>query len=295
MTQRPGRVLARLVLGAAVGAGILATTAGTAAAKTATCSGSADNFPANVGTLSGNIAGNVTISGVCAVWAGPTTVNGNLTVSPGSTLIAAFSTSSLTVTRNILVKRGGTLILGCFASSFGCFDDPDQNNPTLNGPASVGGSIISTGALGVIVHDTTIKHNVVQSGGGGGFTCDPQGIFALLGPPAYSTYEDSTIGGNVGFTGITGCWAGLARAKVGGNVNVIDNQAADPDALEIVSNNISGNLNCEGNSMVWDSGDPTGDLFPRDPQPNTVDGQRLGQCVLASPTTEGGPPGPGPF
>jgi hypothetical protein len=288
-------VLARLVLGAAVGAGILATTAGTAAAKTATCSGSADSFPANVGTLSGNIAGNVTISGVCAVWAGPTTVNGNLTVSPGSTLIAAFSTSSLTVTRNILVKRGGTLILGCFASSFGCFDDPDQNNPTLNGPASVGGSIISTGALGVIVHDTTIKRNVVQSGGGGGFTCDPQGIFALLGPPAYSTYEDSTIGGNVGFTGITGCWAGLARAKVGGNVNVIDNQAADPDALEIVSNNISGNLNCEGNSMVWDSGDPTGDLFPRDPQPNTVDGQRLGQCVLASPTTEGGPPGPGPF
>jgi hypothetical protein len=115
------------------------------------------------------------------------------------------------------------------------------------------GNIIATNALGVIVHDTTVGGNVIQHRGGGGFTCDPQGVFALLGPPAYTAYA------------------------------------------EIVLNHIHGNLNCRRNSMVWDSGDLTDNLFPRDPQPNTVDGKRRGQCVLSSPTTEGGPLGPGPF
>jgi hypothetical protein len=136
---------------------------------------------------------------------------------------------------------------------------------------------------------------VTQNGGGGGFTCDPQGIFAQLGPPAYSAYEDSSIGGNVGLAGITGCWMGMARDQVHGNVKVINDQLADPDAIEIVLNDIRGNLVCQGNSMVWDSGELTEDLFPRVPQPNTVDGKRVGQCVLASPSEEGGAPGPGAF
>jgi hypothetical protein len=294
--RRPGRVFSRLCVGGLLAAGLLAVTAGQAAAKdNATCTGSADNFPAEAGVLSGTYSGNVQVSGVCGAVAGPTTINGNLTVLPGSTLIAAFASSPLTVKRNIIVQSGGTLILGCFASSFGCFDDPNQDNPTLNGPAVVGGNIISSDPLGVIVHDATIGGNVVQSGGGGGFTCDPQGIFALLGPPAYTTYEDSTVAGNVGLTGMTGCWLGLARVQVGGNVRVIDDQMADPDAIEIVLNQIQGNLNCQDNSMVWDSGDLSDDLYPRAPQPNTVGGNRIGQCVLASPATEGGPPGPGPF
>ena len=78
-------------------------------------------------------------------------------------------------------------------------------------------------------------------------------------------------------------------------MRVIDDQMADPDAIEIVLNQIQGNLNCQDNSMVWDSGDLSEDLYPRAPQPNTVGGNRIGQCVLASPATEGGPPGPGPF
>jgi hypothetical protein len=136
---------------------------------------------------------------------------------------------------------------------------------------------------------------VIQHHGGGGFTCDPQGVFALLGPPAYSAYEDSTIGGSVDLKGIKGCWMGMARDQVHGSVRVFNNQLADPDAIEIVLNDIHGNLNCRRNSMVWDSGELGPDLFPRQPQPNTVDGKRRGQCVLASPTTEGGPSGPGPF
>ena len=297
MRRPPGRTISRFFVGVVLAVGLLAASAGPAAAKTSTCTGSADNFPNELGLLSGNYSGNVEISGDCAVAAGPTTVNGNLTVLPGSALVAAFSTSPLTVTGNITVKNGGTLILGCFASSFACFDDPNQDNPTLNGPASVGGNITESQPLGVIVHDTAIGGNVTENGGGGGFTCDPVGFFAQIpdGPPAYSAYEDSTIGGNVGVTGMTGCWMGLARVDVRGNVKVINNQMFDPDAIEIVLNHIHGNLNCQENSMVWDSGDLTENLFPRVPQPNTVDGNRNGQCVLSSPIVEGGEPGPGPF
>lgn len=301
MRQRPGRMFSRLFVGVVLAVVLLAVSASSAGAKNTkhpqnnTCTGSADNFPTELGTLSGTYSGHVKISGACAVAAGPTTINGNLTIGPGSTLIAAFSSSPLTVTGNIKVQSGGTLVLGCFATSFGCFDDPSQDNPTLNGPATVGGNIIATNALGVIVHDTTVGGNVIQHHGGGGFTCDPQGVFALLGPPAYTAYEDSTIGGSIDLKGMSGCWLGLARDQVQHNVRVFNNQLADPDAIEIVLNHIHGNLNCRRNSMVWDSGDLSDNLFPRDPQPNTVDGKRRGQCVLSSPTTEGGPLGPGPF
>jgi hypothetical protein len=78
-------------------------------------------------------------------------------------------------------------------------------------------------------------------------------------------------------------------------VRVFNNQMADPDAIEILSNHVHRNLNCRRNSMVWDSSDIGEELFPREPHPNTVDGNRKGQCVLSSPTTEGGPSGPDPF
>jgi len=48
--------------------------------------------------------------------------------------------------------------------------------------------------------------------------------------------------------------------------------------------------------MTWNSSEASmSHLFPRIPQPNTVGRNRIGQCVLASPTTPGGPRGPGPF
>jgi hypothetical protein len=88
---------------------------------------------------------------------------------------------------------------------------------------------------------------------------------------------------------------GTARVDIGGNASYVNNQLADPDAIEVVLNHIHGNLSCQGNSMMWDSGDLTDDLFPRVPQPNTVDGNRSGQCVLSSPMSPGGPLGPGAF
>jgi hypothetical protein len=82
---------------------------------------------------------------------------------------------------------------------------------------------------------------------------------------------------------------------VGGNLDMLHNQLADPDAIEIISNDISGNLLCQKNSRVWDSADLSESLYPRLAEPNSVDGHRIGQCVLASPASEGGPSGPGPF
>jgi hypothetical protein len=271
-----------------------------AGAGVQTCSGTSDA----PGVLSGTTSSNVVVNGDCEVNAGPAVVRGNLTITPGSALIAAFAmndvagsgSSSLTVGGNLTVQSGGTLIMGCLPTSFPCFDDPSADNPTLSSADIVSGNLTENGPLGVIVHDSTIDGNVTENGGGGGISCDPSGIFSVFDSPVYSDYEDSTVGGSLGVTGLKSCWLGMARDNVGGNMRVLNDKLADPDAIEILSNQITGNLLCLGNSMVWDSFDlsDTG-LFPRQAAPNTVTGHRIGQCVLSSPMTDGGPPGPGPF
>jgi hypothetical protein len=114
----------------------------------------------------------------------------------------------------------------------------------------------------------------------------------------YSDYEDSTVVGDLTIAGLRSCWLGMARVHLGGNANFANSKFADPDAIEILANHIRGDLVCVGNSMVWDSADisPTpGVLFPRLPEPNWVGGHRFGQCRLSSPTSQGGPLGPGLF
>jgi hypothetical protein len=269
---------------------VLAVPAG--AAGPATCSGTVDS----PGTLVGTISGNVQVSGVCFVDAGPLVVNGNLTVQAGAALIAAFGAtgSDVTINGNLDLKNGAAMVLGCNPVSSPCFDD-NPDNPTLTVTATVNGNMTSSQALGVVVHNTTVGGNVEQHGGGGGFNCDPSGVFAAFGSPVFSTYEDSSVGGNLDISNVSSCWMGTARVDIGGNASYVNNQLADPDAIEIVLNHIHGNLSCQGNSMVWDSGDLSDNLFPRAPQPNTVDGKRSGQCVLSSPTSPGGPSGPGSF
>jgi len=277
------------------------------AAGTDTCSGSLGDFPAHVGVLSGIHSGNVVINGACAVNAGPTEVKGDLTVLPGSVLLAAFGetnfqpgspASTLTVDGSLSVRSGGTLLLGCFATSFPCFDDPmtgPDNSPTLNSPATVGGNLTSNEPLGVIVHDGTIGGNVGESGGGGGLTCDPVGAFAAFGSPAYSDYEDSSVGGWMAIRGLTSCWLGVARVHIGQSLTVTNDQLLDPDAIELLSNTIGGDLSCFGNRMVWDSADLTNDLYPRVWLPNTVGGTRHGQCEKAPSIEKPGGVSPGAF
>jgi hypothetical protein len=241
--------------------------------------------------LSGTYSSNVTIEGVCAAVAGPVLIEGNLTLTPGSGLNAAFAKGSVTVRGNLSVGRGAFMYLGCIPRSFACFDDPNPENPTLSSASKVEGNIIETQPLGVVVHNSTIGGNVQETGGGGGTTCEnPPPTFPF---GVYSDYEDSTIGGSVDVIGLDSCWLGLARDSVGRNVDILQNQLADPDAIEIIGNQIGNNLVCQGNSMVWDSNETAG-LFPREPHPNEVR-HRVGQCVLSSPLSPGGPLGPGPF
>jgi hypothetical protein len=297
---RRGRGPARaLATGATALVALLATAAVASASPPQTCRGTT-SAP---GTLAGNYPGDVTIDGVCAVNGGPTHVHGTLTLEPNSALLAVFALnhaggddpSSLVVDHNVKVLKNATLFLGCLATSQPCIDDPHPNEPTLGSADKIRGSLWESQPLGVVVHNTTIGGNVKEQGGGGGFNCNPEGVFAFIQSPVFSAYEDSTIGGNLSIKGLVSCWLGVARVHIGGNAQFLNNRLADPDAIEILSNTIEGNLTCRGNSMVWDNSELTDDLFPRQPHPNAVDGRRFGQCELASPNTKGAPPGPGPF
>jgi hypothetical protein len=160
----------------------------------------------------------------------------------------------------------------------------------------------------VLVHNATIGGNFTEVGGGGGLSCAPPttGPFSVIMAPVYSTFEDSTIHGNLEFKRLTTCWIGVARVHVHGNLLVSHNNTGDPDAIEIVSNTVNKNLACQGNTHpsgmppgtqpVWDSAEVVQmATYPRTPKPNTVHGKRKGQCKLAPPALPGDPLGPGPF
>ena len=170
-----------------------------AASQTHVCSGTSLNSP---GVLSGTFR-DVVVQGVCVVSNGPAVVNGTLTVESGGALVAAFAAGHLTVTKDVEVSRDGTAILGCFASSFPCLDDPDQNSPTLNSPVLVRRDVLARGGLGVLMHDTTVRRDVHEVGGGGGVNCNPTGFFEMVGSPAYSDYEDSTVGRDLSVSGLS--------------------------------------------------------------------------------------------
>ena len=107
----------------------------------------------------------------------------------------------------------------------------------------------------MVIHDSTIGGDATQIGGGGGVSCTPIGIFAKFGSPVYSDYEDNTIGGNLRVTGLDSCWLGGLRNKIGGSVTFSNNTLADPDANEILTNHIAGNLLCSDNSPAMEYGD----------------------------------------
>jgi hypothetical protein len=268
------------------------------------------------GVLKGAYPHGVIVKGVCAVNAGKAHVFGAVTVTNGAALGAVFAHdhSSLTITGNLVVDKGGTVFLGCKANpdgtGFPCVDDPNQKHPTLTSHAVVTGSIIEHSPLGVIVHNSAIGGNITETGGGGGLGCGTptSGIFAAVHSPVYSDYEDSTVGGNVNVSGITTCWLGIARVAVHGNVTLGHNALGDPDGIEVLTNTISKNLSCQGNSHpaggppgampVWDSGEANPNsnaIYPRVSHPNTVGGTRSGQCVTGSPVTLGGPPAAAAF
>lgn len=292
-----------LAAGLGAGAGVQAAQASAAhhsAPAPAICSGTR-KAP---GVLMGSYPHGVRVKGLCEVNAGNVKVHGNLTVLPAGAILADYAVddrvpgapSSLEVSGSVLVEKGATAVLGCEPQEYNCVDDPEQKtSPTLVSSDRIGGSVRGTQALGIILHHDVVGGSISQVGGGGGSNCDASGIFNNLGQPDYSDYEDSTVRGSLSVHGLDSCWLGIARMDVGSSVSIVGDDLNDPDAVEVLANTISGNLTCSYDSGVWDSGDESEQLYPRVPEPNTVRGQRSGQCVLATPATEGGAPGPGAF
>jgi hypothetical protein len=258
MAKRFGAVAAVVVA-----AGALQVVAPTAsfAAGAATCSG---------GSVAAGSYLSLTISGFCTVDTGNITVAHDLTVAPGGELIAAFGGSDVHVGGNLTVRANGVLILGCEPEAFVCVNDPDQNVGTLITNDTIGHNVTTQGALAVIVHATKIGLNEVVQGGGGGVTCNST-IPNVPGPPAYIDFEDTSVGGNAIIQGVQSCWAGFIRDTVGHNVIYQGNAFADPDASELTTNTVGGNMICFRNSPQVQFGDSQG-------TPNIVSGHALGEC-----------------
>jgi hypothetical protein len=252
-----GRLAALLVAGGAGVALPLLPVAASAANGNATCSG---------GSVAAGTYQSLTVAGFCSVDAGPVTVTKNVTVAAGGALVAAFGGSDLNVGGNLTVGSHAILVLGCEPEAFPCFNDPNASTSD-----HVGGNLAADGALMVLAHHNTIGGNVAQSGGGGGVNCSTF-PFGPSGPPAYSTYEDNTIGRNASVTGLRTCWLGFIRNTVTRNVNFNNNITFDPDGNEVVTNSVGWNLNCRANSPAPQVGDSGG-------SPNTVGRKATGQCV----------------
>jgi hypothetical protein len=226
----------------------------------------------------GNIApgtyASVTVTGTCYVPQGSVVIHGNLIIAPGALLDAVSPAppaptgsalpGEVSVSGNVIVGRGAVLGLGCSPSV--CTDSTND---------SVGGNIVGSQALAVIVHGVTIGGSVVVSGGGGGVTCTPPPLFLTdpqLAGPAYGDFENNVISGNLTVISVRSCWFGALRNEIGGNVVYAGNVYADPDANEILNNTVDANMICLFNSPAVQVGDS---MAP----PNVVSGLALGECA----------------
>jgi hypothetical protein len=250
------RTLLKICIGLAA---VACLVAGTGVAGPAQAAGALSRATCSGGAITAGTYSSLTVTGVCFIPSGTVTVLGNLIIAPNAALNAATGTGQLNVSGNALVGKNATFVLGCSPEA-GCDHTTSDR---------VSGNVVADRALALIFHSNTIRGNVIVQGGGGGVTCATPMPF---GGPAYSTFEDSHINGNVVVSGYHSCWFGLIRNSVHGNVILTNNTFADPDAMETVTNTISGNLICFGNSPAPQVGDSMGNL-------NIVRGNKIGQCA----------------
>jgi hypothetical protein len=256
------------------------------AVTTQSCSGTLTS----PGVLTGTYPGNVIVKGFCEVNAGQAVVAGNLTIAPGGGVVAAFALndkthkgfSSLTVKKNVVVGRAATLVLGCEPNFFTCVDDKSN---TLQSRGTIGGSLLASQPLGVLVHNSTISGVVAENGGGGGTSCKPAGIFKLFKSPPYSDYEDNILNDSVSVSQVHSCWLGLLRNTVMGTLTFSSNKMGDPDANEVLHNYVNRSLTCQGNVPAVQYGDSGS-------SPNAVKGRASGQCSFSRLAPNPAPNGP---
>lgn len=161
---------------------------------------------------------------------------------------------------NIRVGEGVVLALGCTPFAIGPVP-PCGNTTTTD---TVRRNIVADGALTMYLDGDTIHGDVISRGGGPGL----HGEFINL------AIKDNWVGGNLIVRNWEGGWSGAIRNTVGGDLVWTKNKSIqDTDSNEVQTNWISGDLRCYGNS-------PGAQLNALDGgQPNTVGGQKLGQCA----------------
>ena len=247
--------LRRVVVGGLVVAPLLVSVGTAGAAGTAKHFG---HVTCHGGTTRAGTYRSLTIAGNCTLTAkGTAHVKGNVVVR-GHAFLNTLTTGTFNVDGNLSVRNDGIAGLGC-NDEVGC---PTESND------HIGGNLSGNGAWAVVVEQEHVGGNVSIIGGGRSMDCSSTG---LVGGPFFATVHDSTVGGNVVVRGVHTCWFGLIRTTVGGNVQVIGNRFADPDANEIVTNTIAGNLSCFNNVPAAQIGDSMG-------SPNMVGGQKRGEC-----------------
>ena len=157
--------------------------------------------------------------------------------------IRARHDTHMNVAGNIFVHKGGALILGCNPQSFPCLDDPQPKRPSLASRNRVGGQHHRPRRLGIVVHNTWIGHSVAQIGRRRRPELQAAGACS---PPttAPCTAPRRTTGSAAAssISDLRTCWLGVIRNWTGDSVHIVRNKAADPDAMEIVSNVVHGNL-----------------------------------------------------
>ena len=232
------------------------------------------------------------ITGQCYMPVGTVTIRDDLTVAPGALLDAVTPgdpaagpvvPATVFIGGNVWVGPGAVLLFGC-SPNISCSNPPGITNDRING------NLTGWAALGVVLHSASVGGSVALLGGGGGANCNttpptpPSTATApvpwsedasLANTPVYSDFEDTTVDGNLTINGLQSCWLGTLRVQVGGSTTIVNNTMADPDAMEVGSNLISGDMACYGNSA---GGAATVQFGDGGAAPNLVGGWASGQC-----------------
>src|SRR5665213_2661190 len=203
-----------------------------------------------------------------------TSCSGTLSA-PG--LLSGTYSGDVTVTGFCIADGPPTLIRG---------DPSAAAGGTLTGQNTISRDGTASGALALIVHASYSKGDVRQTGGGGGLSCNPPttGVFALMHSPVFSDYENNTISGDLKVTGVHSCYFGGLRNSVKGDLSYTNNTFGDPDASEVLTNVVSGDIACSGNSPVVHYGDSAG-------MPNRAH-EASGECSFTAMQPNPAPSGP---
>src|SRR5689334_18948128 len=224
----------RILLGAAVAVALLCTTGIASAAHSG-----ASPYTCTGGDIPSGSYASITVTGFCDVVPDAViTVVGNLNVAPGAIFDAQSAPSTTTVGHNVTAGAGSLLGLGCQAfgsvphAAHPCAPPYDQDGVSV---INVNGNVTATDADTVLLNGITVGRNVTLTGGGGDIP------WAL---------KNNTVGGNFTVSDVTPEWLGVLFSNIGGNLNLFNITATDPEddgnaAVSVVVNTIGKNLNCE--------------------------------------------------